>query len=120
MDGVAMRHFKDSEFACQCCGKVLINPKFADMLDHARHLAERPFVVTSGYRCRSHNANVGAQPTSSHIFGMAADIKINSEEDRWVKLKAMLEAGFTRIGIGKDFIHVDCDSLKNSNRVWVY
>lgn len=31
-----------------------------------------------------------------------------------------MEAGFTRIGIGQNFIHVDTDPDKQQNIIWTY
>jgi hypothetical protein len=33
---------------------------------------------------------------------------------------ALLQAGFTRIGIRKDFIHVDVDNKKLQGAIWFY
>jgi len=35
-------------------------------------------------------------------------------------IEALLDADFTRIGIGKDFIHVDMDPNKEPNVMWTY
>jgi len=32
----------------------------------------------------------------------------------------LLEVGFTRIGIGNTFIHVDIDKDKSQNVIWTY
>ena len=89
-----------------------MNPKFMDMLQNARTAAKMPFKITSGYRSESHNKKVGGSKTSSHLFGVAADISTTSSGQRLTIVKALLGAGFTRIGIGENFIHVDCDSNK--------
>lgn len=33
-----------------------------------------PFLITSGYRCKAHNANVGGAKNSFHVQGLACDI----------------------------------------------
>jgi hypothetical protein len=35
-------------------------------------------------------------------------------------VEALLDAGFHRLGLGSDFVHVDLDPNKPSNSLWVY
>lgn len=93
---------------------------FLEMLDEARSRAGVPFAITSGYRSEEHNASVGGQRDSSHLKGCAADIVAYTSRDRFLIVTALLEAGFDRIGIGEDFIHVDSDWEKAGNLVWTY
>jgi uncharacterized protein YcbK (DUF882 family) len=113
-------YFKKGEFACHCCGAEIIGSAFLLRLNKARKIAGVPFNITSGYRCPSHNAAVGSRPTSSHIKGLAADIAVNGSRQRALVLSGLVKAGFTRIGIGKDFIHVDADAEKDQNVIWIY
>lgn len=93
---------------------------FLEMLDRARSLAGVPFVITSGYRTKSHNKAVGGVPSSSHISGNAADISISTSHQRFLVVAALLKVGFTRIGIAENFIHVDNDHRKPSHVIWTY
>ncbi|MBI9081934.1 MAG: peptidase M15 [Pseudodesulfovibrio sp.] len=93
---------------------------FLQRLDRARGIAEVPFVINSGYRCRSRNKAVGGSKGSSHMIGWAADIKATDDKSRGHILHGLYMAGFTRIGIRKDFIHVDADPAKNEKRTWLY
>lgn len=114
-----MNHFEMSEFFCKCgCGQHGMHPKFLEMLCKARDSVDIRFDIASGYRCREHNADAGGSPTSSHMRGYAADIKVYDDEKRYIITKALLMAGFTRIGQYRTFIHVDCDPEKNSCRMW--
>jgi uncharacterized protein len=63
---------------------------------------------------------VGSRPTSSHLTGHAVDIAVVSVGERFKVLKAMLDAGFERLGIGRDFIHADVDPAKPSGVAWLY
>lgn len=48
--------------------------RLAATLEVARSmLGEHPIVVSSGYRCRDLNAEVGGATTSAHLYGRAAD-----------------------------------------------
>ena len=93
---------------------------FLDMLDKAREFAGIPFVITSGYRTQAHNRQVGGKADSSHLQGCAADIACGTSRDRFLIVTALLHAGFDRIGIAGDFVHVDCDWEKHAALVWVY
>jgi len=117
-----MRHFKISEFDSpdkKGSGRNM-DKKFLDMIDNAREFAGIPFKVNSGYRTEAHNDKVGGVSNSSHLKGYAADIDCDTDVDRHKIIIALLHAGFTRIGISKGFIHVDNDTTKNANRIWVY
>ena len=115
-----MKYFKLDEFKCPCCGEVHMNEMFLDRLDAARKLAGVPFVITSGYRCPKHNKEVGGVPDSAHVKGFAADIKCTNSRNRFLIIDALIKTRFNRLGIGKDFIHVDCDIDKDSNVIWTY
>ena len=45
----------------------------ASSLERVRHVLGSPIIVSSGYRSPKVNSTVGGSPTSSHLFGYAAD-----------------------------------------------
>ena len=104
---------------------VNMDSEFLQMLDVARGIAGIPFKISSGYRTDEYNQSLSARgysasPNSSHLRGEAADIVCKSSADRWTILTALQEAGFRRIGIAKTFIHVDNDSSKSEEVIWLY
>lgn len=114
-------YFKESEFKCKCgCEKNNISPVLIVKLEAARKIAEIPFKLTSACRCIKWNKKVGGSETSSHIVGLAADIEVKDGRSRFKILNALIIVGFTRIGIGKDFIHADIDTRKFQATVWLY
>jgi len=124
-----MRYFRPEEFDCKCkkCkdngegrGIDMMEDYFLQMLDDARHKAGIPFVITSGYRCPSHNRAVGGVANSAHTKGLAADIACSDDRSRGYIIGALYEASFNRIGIHPDFIHVDDDDSKSADVVWLY
>ena len=124
-----MRYFRPEEFDCKCkkCkdngegrGVDMMEDYFLQMLDDARHKAGIPFVITSGYRCPSHNRAVGGVANSAHTKGLAADIACSDERSRGYIIGALYEASFNRIGIHPEFIHVDDDDSKSADVVWLY
>lgn len=88
----------------------------------ARRLTDAVFVITSGLRLPSENESLpGAVSNSSHLAGLGVDIRTTDSTSMFKIVKALLEAGFTRIGLYvKDrHIHVDCDSTKPQNVIWI-
>lgn len=116
-----MIHFKISEFGCPCgCSKNEMDKNLLERLDDAREYAETPFIISSGYRCSNHNKMVGGSETSSHLKGLAVDVAVKNSIQRYKILSGFIGAGFTRIGIGKTFIHTDCDNTKTPGVIWIY
>lgn len=90
-------------------------------LDRARDILKEPIVVTSGYRCESHNTEVGGVSGSTHTKGMAVDILCPSPGYRGKLIAALITMGFTHIGLGQDFVHVDDRPTDEGSLVlWLY
>ena len=122
-----MKYFKLEEFQSpdEPGSGCMMDENFLELLDEARDYAGIPFVITSGFRSVSYNRELieqgfSASKNSSHLLGLAADIRIRNSTERWIILDALLEVGVTRIGIGQGFIHADVDTLKESHVVWTY
>ena len=116
-------HFTKEEFDCQCgCGNgdIVISEKLVYELEYVRKIYGKPMRINSGIRCLSHNRNIGSRDTSSHIKGVAADISCTNMGTRLELVKKLLrDAEFTRVGLHKDFIHVDVDEDK-PNGIFLY
>ena len=106
-------HFTKEEFDCMCgCGNgdIVIDEKLVYELECVRVHYGKSMVITSGIRCLSHNRKIGSRDTSSHVKGLAADISCGDMGTRLDLVKRLLRDGeFTRLGVNKDFIHVDVD-----------
>lgn len=76
--------------------------------------------INSGCRCARHNQNVGGSPNSSHVRGLAADIRCSNSLSRYNLLQSLMAEGFQRIGIEPEFIHVDMDLSKPQSLIWLY
>ena len=103
----------------------LMDKGFLYMLNNARHIANIPFEITSGYRIeadieRLEKEGYKVSRNSSHLKGYAVDIATPSSQHRFKILSALIEAGFNRIGIANSFIHVDNDPDKPENVIWTY
>jgi len=68
----------------------------------------------------AYNEKIGSKPTSSHTKGVAVDISVSTSYERFKILEALIYAGFNRIGIGSDFIHIDNDAKKAQEVCWDY
>jgi uncharacterized protein YcbK (DUF882 family) len=105
------RYFKNNE------DNMDVN--FLAKLDEAREYAGIPFIINSAYRSKEHPESI-KNPTSSHIKGLAVDIKAKDSVTRFKILNALIAVGFNRIGIASSFIHVDLDLDKSKNVIWTY
>jgi uncharacterized protein YcbK (DUF882 family) len=76
--GDLCRNFNRSEFGCkgkECCGhSAPVHPDLIEALQTLRNRIGRPLSITSGFRCRRHNATIGGEELSFHTLGMAADV----------------------------------------------
>ena len=105
------KYFKEVEYK--------MDAGFLAKLDEAREFAGIPFVINSAYRSPEHPESI-KNPTSSHIKGLAVDIKATDSRTRYRVLNALIQVGFNRIGIADTFIHVDDDTDKTQQVIWTY
>jgi uncharacterized protein YcbK (DUF882 family) len=65
-------NFNSSEFDCHdsgCCSKTLVDEQLVKYLQKIRDHFKKPVVVSSGYRCETHNKKAGGVPASRHMQG---------------------------------------------------
>lgn len=94
------------------CDFAAMAPNFIAMLTTASGFCDVEFVINSAFRSPLWERNHGRTGSSAHCKGLAVDIRAVSSRDRFHIVSALLQAGFMRIGIGKNFVHVDWDSSK--------
>ena len=99
---------------------VDMQKRFMFLLQAAREQAGIPFKINSGYRTKEHNKKVGGKDTSAHLTGYAADIAVENSRQRFIIVNALIKAGFTRIGMGQNFVHVDCAPNLPDLVMWDY
>ena len=126
MDNKLTKNFSVSEMRCKCdCHICNVDVEFLQKLQMARDLAGVSFTITSGCRCPDHNKEVGGTILSEHLTTNSVkckgvDILCRSSNHRFKILEAVLSAGFKRIGISKNFIHLGGNEKFPQNVAWVY
>jgi len=118
--GDLTKHFSRWEFECSCgCGYDQVHVELVKRLQNVRENFG-PMTIHSGCRCAPNNRSVGGSPLSSHLRGLAADIRCSNSLSRFNLLSGLTAQGFKRIGIGQEFIHVDMDPDKPQSLIWLY
>jgi zinc D-Ala-D-Ala carboxypeptidase len=107
-----IKHFKKDEFRCKHCGQLPaqgIDRRLVLMLEQLRTMiGSKPIVITSGYRCPTHNKATGGAANSQHMYGKAADILVNGMSPR--ELEKYCDKLFANDGVGlggATIVHVD-------------
>lgn len=115
-----VKHFKYSEFDSPDLkdSGLYMNHEFIKLLDQGRAATGFPWIINSGFRTLAHNEKVGGQGPE-HCEGNAVDIRANSTE-KFAIAKWALDAGFKRIGIAKNFIHIGFSYELPQGVIWTY
>ncbi len=118
-------NFSYKEMACKCgCDTMECRVGMLDALQSARETAKIPFPVNSGYRCHAYDAKIrlakGQTGNGEHPEGWAVDIKATDSRSRYLIIRAAIAAGFNRIGIAKNFVHLGMSQARDQDVVWLY
>lgn len=117
-------HFSSNEFNCPCsdCKETLVSDTLVERLEKMRVDLGVQLHVTSGYRCKGYQEQLRlrgyetATGISQHELGNAADISngvLRGDE----LAEAAEKAGFTCIGVGKTWCHLD---VRPGPKRWSY
>lgn len=113
-------YFSDEEFAAVGCSRADVDAISLARLNRCRRLCGFPFILTSAYRSPHHEVCKGRPANGPHTTGQAFDIACDSNLKRFKIVEAAITVGFKRIGIGKNFIHLDDCTDKPNPRIWTY
>lgn len=108
------KNFAINEFACQgsgCCSTVKIDTDLVAILQKIRDHFGKSVIITSGYRCPTHNRSASKSTSSYHMKGMAADIVVDGVAPLEVA-KFAESIGVLGIGQYSNFVHVDTRTTK--------
>ena len=98
------------KFKCPCCGKCPEIPLELQAKIYDLELLCGPLTLNSGFRCEEHNKKIGGKPNSTHLQGLAADLKSKMKVPIETLRQAAESIGFEGIGVYDNFIHVDIGS----------
>ena len=108
-------NFKVKEFACtDGTDPIFIDTDLVDILQKIRSHFGKAVTITSAYRTPTRNKAVGGETYSQHLYGKAADIKVNGVSPKTVAAyaeKLMPKKG--GIGIYSTFTHIDTRSTRS-------
>lgn len=76
--------------------------------------------ITSAFRSQDWDRVKGRSGASAHCKGLAVDIACVTSAQRYEILRAAISLQIPRIGIGRNFIHLDLDPDKAQDVVWHY
>lgn len=119
---VKLRYFTEAEINTASFGvdngSEFMSIKALLMLDQLREACGFPMQLTCAYRSLEWDISQGRSGRSTHIQGIAFDIKCTEGWKRSVIVRKAQELGFNGIGVHKDFVHVD---LRDDTPVlWLY
>lgn len=116
------KYFAESEFnrCIPSCSMEDMNNDFILLLDELREKCGFPLVISCAYRSREWDLKKGRSGNSAHTKGKAVDIIYNSSSTAYAIVKNAIELGINRIGIGKNFIHIDNDDSLPQGVIWNY
>ena len=110
-----VKHFTRDEFKCKCgkyCDGFPAEPekKLVTVADRVREYFGKSAIVSSGVRCKQHNANVGGVENSRHLFGKAMDFRVSgksaSEVLSYVQKQPEIRYSYA---IDKNYVHMDIE-----------
>ena len=107
-------NFRVREFACtDGSDPIFISPELVTVLQKIRTHFGKSVIITSAYRTPTKNKACGGTTYSQHLYGNAADIKINGVTPKQVASYAeKLLPNKGGIGIYSNFTHVDVRKTK--------
>lgn len=104
-------NFRVNEFACKDgTDTILIDDDMVAILQKIRNYFGKPVNINSAYRTTNHNNKNGGSPTSQHLYGRAADIRVTGIAPAQIA-KYAESIGVGGIGHAPDgqgnFVHLD-------------
>lgn len=116
------RFFKEGEFnkCVPSCSLQDMKQSTMSKLDTARSIAGVPFILNCAYRSQKWDIEKGRSGLGAHTTGNAVDIRCSSDRDRMLIVNSCIQAGFSRIGIAKTFVHADDSPSLNQDVIWLY
>lgn len=107
-------NFRVKEFACtDGSDPIFIDSDLVNVLQKIRTHFGKSVTITSAYRTPGKNKDCGGETYSQHLYGKAADIKVNGIAPKKVSTYAeTLLKNTGGIGTYSTFTHIDVRSAK--------
>ena len=108
-------NFNSTEFDCHgfgCCNETNVSLQLIDILQSVRNHFGKSVTINSGFRCKTHNKEVGGASKSNHLSGTAADIVVSGVSPLDVA-KYLESIGVLGIGLYTWGCHVDTRTKKS-------
>ncbi len=84
----------------------MIDSLLLEKMEILYQLSSGNFVITSGYRCESHNKRVGGVLNSKHTKGCACDV-ISENINEIFEIAKSLGFAFIKLDKKKNYIHME-------------
>ena len=99
-----------------------LHPDLVVLIGKLEARLNRSLVINSGYRDPGHNHEVGGVENSEHTYSPAQGVDIDCQRsaDCFAIVTAAMAEGVTRIGIGRNFVHVGISKDKPQHVIWNY
>ena len=111
----SIHYFSRKEFACKCgryCNgyPAQMQRGVVELADRARAELKGVGFISSGLRCRRHNADVGGVSDSRHLVGKAIALRIEGKSARqtlaWAQKQPEVRYAYA---IDTSFVHIDIE-----------
>ena len=112
------KHEYDCKCGCEMPEDVFKNiKKLAEQHQVIRDYIKKPIKITSGYRCESHNRDIGGVLGSKHTKGLAGDLQVNETTpiEMYFIIKYLIKRGDIvegGLGVYNTFVHYDIRGKK--------
>lgn len=116
------KYFTDKDFknCVPSCSIDDMDKEFMELLDNIRDIAGIPFIINCAYRSKEWDLKKGRSGNSAHTKGKACDIRYTSSKEAYKIIYAAMQMGIRRIGLGKNFVHLDNDETLPQNVFFNY
>ena len=120
---LSVPNFTFEELSCNCgCQQNECKDELVSLLQKLRDEVGFPIRLSSSYRCKKWNDEVGGHPNSAHMEGLAVDVLCRGQKALTI-IETAIRLGFTGVGIsqkrGQRFVHLDVKPTE-SKRLWSY
>ena len=116
------KYFSEGEFnrCVPSCSMNDMDSDFLLLLDKVREDCGIPLIINCAYRSSEYDIRKGRSGNSSHCRGKAVDIRCNDSSTAFKIVNAAIKNGINRIGVARNYIHIDNDDSLPHNVMWNY